>query len=124
VRVAVIGATGAVGREMTRILQERSFPVDALVPLASGRSAGLPVTFRGEEIAVRELTVDACRDVDVAFVSAGTDVSRAFLPDIAAAGTVCIDNSSAFRMEPDVPLVVPEVNSHAVRRRPRGTPAR
>jgi len=114
-----VGATGAVGREMTRILQERSFPVDALVPLASGRSAGLPVTFRGEEIAVRELTVDACRDVDVAFVSAGTDVSRAFLPDIAAAGTVCIDNSSAFRMEPDVPLVVPEVNPEALKDWPK-----
>jgi aspartate-semialdehyde dehydrogenase len=114
VNVAVIGATGAVGREMTRILEERDFPVDGFVPLASGRSAGIPVDFRGEKHAVRELTVDACRGVDVAFVSAGASVSRAFLPDIAAAGTLCIDNSSAFRMDPNVPLVVPEVNPEAL----------
>ncbi|MEX0985631.1 MAG: aspartate-semialdehyde dehydrogenase [Actinomycetota bacterium] len=110
-KVAVIGATGAVGREMARILQERSFPVDDFVPLASARSAGRRVPFRGEEHQIRELTVDALAGVDVAFVSAGASTSREYLPGIVEAhGTVCIDNSSAFRMDPQVPLVIPEVN--------------
>ena len=113
-KVAVIGATGAVGREMTRILEERRFPVDQFVPLASARSAGRLVSFAGTEHEVRELTVDAARGVDVAFVSAGASTSREFLPAISQAGTVCIDNSSAFRMEPDVPLSVPEVNPEAL----------
>jgi aspartate-semialdehyde dehydrogenase len=113
-KVAVIGATGAVGREMIRILEERGFPVDELVPLASSRSAGRLVTFGGTEHEVRELTLEAARGVDVAFVSAGGSISKAFLPDIAAAGAVCIDNSSAFRMDPDVPLSVPEVNPEAL----------
>ncbi len=113
-RVAVIGATGAVGREMTRILEDRAFPVDGFVPLASARSEGLPVTFAGSEHRIRELTAEACRGVDVAFVSAGAHIARRFLPEIAANGTVCIDNSSAFRMEPDVPLVIPEVNPDAL----------
>jgi len=114
VKVAVIGATGAVGREMTRILEERRFPVDDFVPLASARSAGMPVTFEGTEHEVRELTTEACRGVDIAFVSAGSDVARRALPDIAANGTLCIDNSSAFRMELDVPLVIPEANPEAL----------
>jgi aspartate-semialdehyde dehydrogenase len=113
-KVAVLGATGAVGREMLRILEQRDFPVDELVPLASARSAGLPVTFRGDDHPIRELTVDACRGVDVAFVSIGASASRTFLPDIATNGTVCIDNSSAFRMEPDVPLVIADVNPGAL----------
>ena len=113
-KVAVIGATGAVGREMTRILQDRAFPVDGFVPLASARSEGLPVTFAGSEHRIHELTVEACRGVDVAFVSAGADIARRFLPEIAAHGTLCIDNSSAFRMEPDVPLVIPAVNPEAL----------
>ncbi|HEX6131549.1 MAG TPA: aspartate-semialdehyde dehydrogenase [Actinomycetota bacterium] len=113
-RVAVIGATGAVGREMTRILEERAFPVDDFLPLASSRSAGRRVPFRGEEHEVRELTVEAARGVDVAFVSAGAATSRTFLPPIAANSTVCIDNSSAFRMDPDVPLAVPQVNPEAL----------
>ncbi len=117
--VAVIGATGAVGREMTRILEERDFPIDRFVPLASARSAGMRIAFRGEQHDVRELSVDACRGVDVAFVSVGATASRAFLPSIAAAGTVCIDNSSAFRMEPDVPLAVPDVNPEALDGWPR-----
>ena len=99
---------------MTRILEERRFPVDQFVPLASERSGGRLVTFDGAEHEVRELTVDAARGVDVAFVSAGGSISKAFLPDIAAAGAVCIDNSSAFRMDPDVPLSVPEVNPEAL----------
>ena len=114
-KVAVVGATGAVGREMTRILEERAFPVDVFVPLASARSAGRAVTFRGREHEVRELTVDAAEGVDVAFVSAGATTSREFLPAIVEAhGTVCIDNSSAFRMDDDCPLVVPEVNPEAL----------
>src|SRR5687767_14230002 len=105
-KVAVIGATGAVGRVMTKLLEKRHFPVDGFVPLASARSAGRRTTFRGEEFEIGELTVEAVRDVDVAFVSAGASTSRAFLPDVAANGTVCIDNSSAFRMDPEVPLAV------------------
>jgi aspartate-semialdehyde dehydrogenase len=112
--VAVIGATGAVGREMIRILEERSFAVDRFVPLASARSAGRAVRFAGRDREVRELTVEAAQGIDVAFVSAGATTSRAFLPEIAAAGAVCIDNSSAFRMDPDVPLSVPEVNPEAL----------
>jgi aspartate-semialdehyde dehydrogenase len=119
VRVAVIGATGAVGGEMIRTLEERHFPVDAFVPLASARSEGLPIVFRGKEHAVRTLTVDACRDVDLAFVSIGATASRELLPPIAANGTLCIDNSSAFRMDPDVPLVIPDVNPDALDGWPR-----
>ena len=118
-KVAVIGATGAVGREMLRILEERAFPVDELLPLASARSAGRLVTFRGAEHEVRELTEEAARGVDVAFVSAGASISKRFLPEIAAAGAVCIDNSSAFRMDPAVPLAVPEVNPEALEGWPR-----
>jgi len=113
-KVAVVGATGAVGREMTRILEERSFPVDAFVPLASSRSVGRAVRFAGEDHEVRELSVEALRGVEVALVSAGADVSRAFIPEAAAAGTTCIDNSSAFRMDADVPLSIPEVNPEAL----------
>ena len=113
-RVAVVGATGAVGREMTRILEERRFPVDTFVPLASARSAGTSVSFDGQEHTVDELTPEALRGVDVALVSAGASVSRAFVPAAATAGTTCIDNSSAFRMEPGVPLSIPEVNPEAL----------
>src|SRR3954447_6813443 len=117
-RVAVIGATGAVGREMTRTLEQRSFPVDELVPLASARSAGSRVAFRGEELTIRELSLDALRGCDLALLSAGATVSRTICRDAAAAGVVCVDNSSAWRMAPDVPLVVPEVNAHALRGHP------
>ena len=85
-KVAVIGATGAVGREMMRILEDRAFPVDGFVPLASARSEGLPVTFGNTEHRVRELTVEACRGVDVAFVSAGADTASRYLPEIVANG--------------------------------------
>src|SRR5436190_1465950 len=113
-KVAVVGATGAVGREMTRILEERDFPVTEFLPLASMRSAGRQVRFHGEDHEVRELSVEALRGVDVALVSAGADVSRSFVPEAASAGTVCIDNSSAFRMDPDVPLAIPEVNPESL----------
>ncbi|MBI3647556.1 MAG: aspartate-semialdehyde dehydrogenase [Actinobacteria bacterium] len=118
-RVAVVGATGAVGREMTRILEERDFPVDELVLLASAKSAGRTLRFRGEEVTVRELSLEALLGVDVALVSAGAAVSRSFVPEAAAAGTTCIDNSSAFRMEPGVPLAIPEVNPEALEGAPR-----
>ncbi len=119
-KVAVIGATGAVGREMARIMHERGFPVEEFVPLASARSAGRSVTFAGREHEVRELTVAAAAGVDVAFVSAGATTSRAFLPGIVEAhGTVCIDNSSAFRMDPACPLSIPEVNPEALEGWPR-----
>jgi aspartate-semialdehyde dehydrogenase len=118
VRLAVVGATGAVGREMTRILEERDFPVTEFVPLASARSAGRSVSFRGREHDVAELTPEALRGVDVALVSAGADVSRSFLPAAAEAGTTCIDNSSAFRMDPAVPLSIPEVNPEALETSP------
>jgi aspartate-semialdehyde dehydrogenase len=113
-RVAVVGVTGAVGREITRILEERDFSASAFIPLASERSAGSRVRFRGADHEVRVLTGEALSEADVALVSAGADVSRRFLPDAAARGVVCIDNSSAFRMEPDVPLVIPEVNPEAL----------
>ena len=118
-KVAVIGATGAVGREMTRILQERNFPVDELVPLASSRSAGTSVRFRDDDHLVRELSLDALRGVDLALVSAGAATSRSFMPQAAEMGVTCIDNSSAFRMDPAVPLSIPEVNPEALEGSPR-----
>ncbi len=118
-KVAVIGATGAVGREMTRILVERSFPVDEFVPLASARSAGRVVSFRGADVVVGELSLEALRGVDVALLSAGAAVSRSIIPEAAESGVTCIDNSSAFRMDPDVPLSIPEVNPEALEGSPR-----
>ena len=118
-RVAVVGATGAVGRTMTRILQERRFPVGMFVPLASERSAGTRVRFLGEDHTVGVLSLEALRGVDLALVSAGAAVSRSFIPEAAAAGTVCVDNSSAFRMDPDVPLSIPEVNPEALEGSPK-----
>jgi aspartate-semialdehyde dehydrogenase len=118
-RVAVVGATGAVGREIIRILEERDFPVDELVLLASARSAGRSARFRERDVQIRELSLDALEGVQVALVSAGATVSRSFVPQAAAAGTTCIDNSSAFRMDPGVPLAIPEVNPEALAGSPR-----
>ena len=118
-RVAVVGATGAVGRTMTRILEERRFPVGSFVPLASERSAGTRVRFGGEDHTVEVLSLDALRGVDLALVSAGASVSRRVIPEAAAAGTTCVDNSSAFRMDPDVPLSIPEVNPEALEGDPK-----
>ncbi|MEM4408381.1 MAG: aspartate-semialdehyde dehydrogenase, partial [Candidatus Caldarchaeum sp.] len=112
--VAIIGATGAVGVEMIRILEERQFPVGELRLLASARSAGREMEFRGERLAVQTLGSDSFDGIHIALFSAGSSVSREFAPIAAGAGAVVIDNSSAFRMEPDVPLVVPEINSHAI----------
>jgi aspartate-semialdehyde dehydrogenase len=113
-RVAIAGATGAVGREMMKVLEEREFPVEQLIPLASERSEGHKLEFRGEELTVRRLKPDSFAGVDVALFSPGAAVSREFAPQAARAGAVVIDNSSAFRMEPDCPLVVPEVNPRDV----------
>jgi aspartate-semialdehyde dehydrogenase len=113
-RVAIVGATGAVGRETLRIVEERNFPLEELVLLASSRSAGKRLRFRGEEIAVGELGEGWFDGIDLALVSAGGPVSRRILPTAAAAGTVSVDYSSAFRMDPDVPLVIPEINGDAV----------
>lgn len=118
--VAVAGATGAVGREMLRTLEQRGFPVARLVALASKRSAGQKLPFRGGEVVVEELGPRSFEGVDVALFSAGASVSREFSPIAAKSGAVVIDNSSAWRMDPDVPLVVPEVNLDAARVRPKG----
>ncbi|WP_456425659.1 aspartate-semialdehyde dehydrogenase, partial [Desulfurobacterium sp.] len=112
--VAVVGATGAVGQEMLKVLEQRNFPVKKLIPLASARSAGKKVKFRGEEITVEELKPESFEGVDIALFSAGGDRSKQFAPEAVKRGAVVIDNSSAFRMEPDVPLVVPEVNPEDV----------
>lgn len=109
-RVAVVGATGAVGQEMIEVLEERKFPVETLLPLASSRSAGGIVSFQGKDLVIRELTKDSFNGIDIALFSAGADVSREYAPIAAKAGAVVIDNSSAWRMDKDVPLVVPEVN--------------
>ncbi|MGE5172705.1 MAG: aspartate-semialdehyde dehydrogenase [Betaproteobacteria bacterium] len=112
--VAVAGATGAVGREMVEILEERNFPVAELVPLASERSEGERVEFRGKNVTVRRLTKDSFKKVDIALFSAGAERSLEFAPAAVASGAVVVDNSSAFRMDPKIPLVVPEVNAHAI----------
>jgi aspartate-semialdehyde dehydrogenase len=114
--VAVVGATGAVGTEMIEVLEERKFPVTRLVPLASTRSAGGTVTFEGNEVLIEVLTKDSFAGVDIALFSAGADLSREFAPIAVKAGAVVIDNSAAWRMTPEVPLVVPEVNAHDIQR--------
>jgi aspartate-semialdehyde dehydrogenase len=113
-RVAIAGATGAVGREMMKVLEEREFPVSELVPLASERTEGQELEFMGEPVVVKRLKPDSFAGVDIALFSPGASVSREFAPHAARAGAVVIDNSSAFRMEPDCPLVVPEVNPRDV----------
>ena len=113
-RVAVLGATGLVGSEMVKVLEERAFPLDDLVPLASERSAGREVIFKGRPYVVRAVKESAFEGIDVALFSAGSGPSRKWAPVAASKGAVVIDNSSAWRMEEDVPLVVPEVNPHAL----------
>jgi aspartate-semialdehyde dehydrogenase len=113
--VAVVGATGAVGREMLKTLEQRHFPVKKLLALASKRTAGTKLPFAGGEITVEELTPHSFAGVDIALFSAGASVSREYGPIAAHAGAIVIDNSSAWRMDPDVPLVVPEVNMEAAK---------
>jgi len=112
--VAVVGVTGAVGEEMLRVLEARDYPVGKLVPLASKRSAGKTIRFRGEDVPVRVLDVDAFDGVELALFSAGASISREFAPAAVNAGALVVDNSSAFRMEAEIPLVVPEVNPAAI----------
>jgi aspartate-semialdehyde dehydrogenase len=119
-RIAVLGATGLVGRTLLRILEERAFPAEEVIALASAKSAGTTLPFRqggdpeGGRLTVREATPEAFEGVDIVLSSAGGSVSKALLPEAAARGAVSIDNTSAFRMDDDVPLVVPEVNPHAI----------
>jgi aspartate-semialdehyde dehydrogenase len=111
--VAVAGVTGAVGRVFLSILEERKFPVKNLIPLASSRSAGKRILFKGEEIEVKELKHDSFKNIDIALFSAGASISREFAKYAVESGAIVIDNSSAFRMEDEIPLVVPEVNRKA-----------
>ena len=118
-RVAVVGVTGAVGQEILRVLERRKFPVSELVPLASERSAGTEVEFAGKKVKVRKLEAASFAGVEVAFFSAGATRSREFIPIARKAGAVVVDNSSAFRMNPEVPLVVPEVNGDLLDAKPK-----
>ena len=113
--VAVVGATGAVGIEMIKTLEKRNFPVGTLTLLASARSVGKKLTFRGLAVTVTELTKDSFAGIDIALFSAGGGISKEFAPHAAKAGCVVVDNSSAFRMDDSVPLVVPEINAADVK---------
>ena len=108
--VAVLGATGAVGQEMIKILQERNFPVGKLKPLASARSAGKTLRFKGEDVVIEEARDEAFEGVDIVLGAAENDIAKKFAPAIVKAGAVFVDNSSAFRLDPNVPLIVPEIN--------------
>ena len=112
--IAVVGATGAVGNQMIECLEERDFPIGTIRFLASSRRAGQVLEFKGRPVLVEELKADSFAGIDIALFSAGGDRSREFCPAAVRAGAVCIDNSSAWRMDPDVPLVVPEVNADAI----------
>ena len=113
--VAVLGATGAVGQEMMKILEERDFPVGKLIPLASARSAGKTIKFKGQDVTIQEACDTAFEGVDIVLGAAENDIAEKFAPAIVKAGAVFVDNSSAFRLNPDVPLVVPEVNPEDVK---------
>ena len=118
--VAVVGATGVVGQEMLKVLEERNFPVAKILPLASSRTAGTRIEFQGKEAVVQELKADSFKDIQIALFSAGASVSEKFAPIAAQAGAVVIDNTSFFRMDPLVPLVIPEINAKEVNNRPKG----
>ena len=112
--VAVLGATGAVGQEMMKILEERNFPVGKLIPLASARSAGKTLKFKGEDVTIQEACDTAFEGVDIVLGAAENDIAQKFAPAIVKAGAVFVDNSSAFRLDPNVPLIVPEINPEDV----------
>ncbi|NLB69757.1 MAG: aspartate-semialdehyde dehydrogenase [Lentisphaerae bacterium] len=114
--VAIAGATGAVGAEMLKVLEERNFPVASLKLLASARSAGKKIKFCGEDVTVEELRHDSFNGVDIALFSAGGSLSKEFRDSVVSSGTLMIDNSSAFRMDDDVPLIIPEVNAHDMKK--------
>lgn len=113
--VAVVGATGAVGNEMVATLEQRKFPVKKLTLLASERSVGKTLEYKGMDVKVEELKEDSFKGIEIGLFSAGGSISEKFAPIAAAAGCVVVDNTSAWRMDPDVPLVVPEVNEHAIK---------
>jgi aspartate-semialdehyde dehydrogenase len=113
-RVSIVGATGAVGVEFLRLFEERRFPISKLLLLASARSAGKTMRFDGRDVLVEELTENSFENVDIAFFSAGGSISKKYAPIAARAGAVVVDNSSAFRMDPKVPLVIPEINPEAI----------
>ena len=113
--VAVLGATGAVGQEMIKILAERNFPVGKLVPLASARSVGKTLKFKGEEVTIQEAKDEAFEGVDIVLGAAENDIAKRFAPAIVKAGATFVDNSSAFRLDPNVPLIVPEINPEDVK---------
>ena len=113
--VAVLGATGAVGQEMMKILSERDFPVGKLIPLASARSAGKTLKFKGEDVVIQEARDEAFEGVDIVLGAAENDIAQKFAPAIVKAGAVFVDNSSAFRLDPNVPLIVPEINPEDVK---------
>ena len=112
--VAILGATGAVGQEMMKILAERNFPVGKLIPLASARSAGKTLKFKGEDVTIQEACDTAFEGVDIVLGAAENDIAEKFAPAIVKAGAVFVDNSSAFRLDPNVPLIVPEINPEDV----------
>ncbi|ADU30701.1 aspartate-semialdehyde dehydrogenase [Evansella cellulosilytica] len=115
-RVAVVGATGAVGQQMLKTLERLNFPVSSLLPLSSKRSAGKKVVFKGEELTVQEATPESFEGIQLALFSAGGSVSKALAPEAVKHGAIVVDNTSAFRMDPDVPLVVPEVNEDDIKK--------
>ena len=117
--VAILGATGVVGTQMIQCLEERNFPVAKLVPLASAHSAGKTLRFRGEDVTVVEAKPEAFEGVDIVLGAAGDGIAKALLPEAAKRGAVCVDNSHAFRLDPDVPLVVPEINAADIANHPR-----
>ena len=115
VNVGILGATGAVGQEMIKILEERNFPVASLRPIASARSAGSKIMFRGQECTIVEASDDAFEGLDIVLGAAENDIAERFAPSIVKAGAVFVDNSSAFRLDPNVPLVIPEINPEDVK---------
>lgn len=115
VKIGILGATGAVGQEMMKILEERSFPVAMLRPIASGRSAGKTLKFKGQDVTIVEASDDAFEGLDIVLGAAENDIAERFAPAIVKAGAVLADNSSAFRLDPDVPLVIPEINPEDVK---------
>lgn len=117
--VAILGATGVVGTQMIQCLEERDFPVARLVPLASARSAGKTVEFRGEKVEVTEAKPEAFEGVDIVLGAAGDKIASALLPEAAARGAICVDNSHSFRLDPDVPLVIPEINPDDIANHPK-----
>ena len=117
--VAILGATGVVGTQMLQCLEERDFPVSRLVPLASARSRGKLIDFHGEKVTVQEATPEAFEGVDIVLGAAGDAQAKQLLPEAAARGAVCVDNSHAFRLDADVPLVVPEINPEDIQNHPR-----